>query len=340
MTAALLVQRAGPGVTVQDSGRPGYLAQGLSRGGAADRLALAEGAALLGQDETLAALEIPASFLTVEATAPLRIALTGMPMRAMAEGAALAWNASHLLPAGTRLELSGSAGGYSYLHLGGGLALPALLGAASAHLAAGLGATLRPGDVLPLGPDPGTGTGHRLIPLPRFDGGTLRIVPSLQTGLFDPETRQRFETTRFVKDARANRMGQRLMPDGLGFSFAAGLTVLSEIIVPGDIQITGDGTPFVLLSECQTTGGYPRIGTLLPCELPRLVQAPPGAALRFRFVPLEEAVAAERAEADRRATLRQVLLPLRRDPRDIPDLLAYQLISGVTSGDDLERRSA
>ncbi|MEZ5771832.1 MAG: carboxyltransferase domain-containing protein [Defluviimonas denitrificans] len=49
MTRALLIHRAGPAMTVQDLGRPGYLARGLSRGGAADRLALRQGAALLGQ---------------------------------------------------------------------------------------------------------------------------------------------------------------------------------------------------------------------------------------------------------------------------------------------------
>ena len=58
MSAALMVHRTGPGVTVQDQGRPGYLALGLSRGGAADRLALSEGAALLGQSDTCAVLEM------------------------------------------------------------------------------------------------------------------------------------------------------------------------------------------------------------------------------------------------------------------------------------------
>ena len=49
MSAKLVIHRAGPGVTVQDLGRTGYLAQGLSRGGAADPLSIAEGAALLSR---------------------------------------------------------------------------------------------------------------------------------------------------------------------------------------------------------------------------------------------------------------------------------------------------
>ncbi|MCC5957085.1 MAG: urea amidolyase, partial [Natronohydrobacter sp.] len=165
-------------------------------------------------------------------------------------------------------------------------------------------------------------------------------VETPQTALFPPDMRARFTETRFRKDARGNRMGQRLIQDGAGFGLDAGLKILSEIIVPGDIQITGDGTPFVLLSECQTTGGYPRIGTVLPCDLPRLVQAPQGADLWFRFVSLDEAIALEQAEATRRAGLRRALRPLIRDPHDIADLLAYQLISGVTCGDELEREGA
>lgn len=333
----LHVHRVGPGVTVQDMGRTGYLAQGLSRGGAADMLALYEGAALLGQDASLAALEIAGSFASVMATRPISIALTGAPMRALCDGAPLVWNASHAVPAGARLDLTALAGGYSYLHLGGGIAADQVLGARSAHLAAGLGQMLKPGDRLTLGADDGTRVGQTLTPLARFEGGTLRMVETPQTGLFPPDLKDRFTATRFRKDARGNRMGQRLTQPGAGFTLDAGLNILSEIIVPGDIQITGDGTPFVLLSECQTTGGYPRIGTVLPCDLPRLVQAPPGSNLRFTFVSLPEAVALEQAEAQRRAHLRRALRPLIRDPHDIADLLAYQLVSGVTRGDELER---
>ncbi|TVS03335.1 MAG: biotin-dependent carboxyltransferase [Rhodobacteraceae bacterium] len=336
--AEVTIQQAGPGVTVQDLGRPGFLAQGLSRGGAADRLALLEGAALLGQDSHLAAIEIAGSFLSITVPAPVRIALTGAPMRAFCDGDPLVWHASHALPAGARLKMSGSRGGYSYLHFGGGLGVAQVLGARSAHLGAGIGRMLEAGDRLPLGRERGSTTGMTFDPFDRFDGGLLRMVETPQTQLFPQAQRERFTETVFRKDARANRMGQRLANDGDGFGLQAGLSILSEAIVPGDIQITGDGAPFVLLSECQTTGGYPRIGTVLPCDLPRLLQAPASAALRFAFVTFEEAVALERAEANRRADLGKHLQPLIRDPHDMSDLLAYQLISGVTDGDDLERK--
>src|SRR6056297_3470722 len=252
MSRALIVHQAGPGVTVQDSGRPGYLAYGLSRGGAADRLALYEGAALLGQAPEMAALEMAGTGGTFEATEDMRIALTGAPMRAHRDGAPLAWNASHPLPARGRRTI--------------GPATPGVLGARSAHLAAGIGAALVAGDTLPVGEDRSGETGLLLDPDDRFSGGEVRVVAGYQTPMFPDDEVTRFEETRFTRDARGNRMGVRLSPEGEGFAARAGLTVLSEAIVPGDIQITGDGAPFVLMAECQTTGGYPRIGAVLPCD--------------------------------------------------------------------------
>ncbi|MGR3762228.1 5-oxoprolinase subunit C family protein (plasmid) [Roseobacteraceae bacterium NS-SX3] len=333
MSGTLTILRAGPGVTVQDGGRSGWLEYGLSRGGAADRLALAEGAALLGQSSDLAVIEMAGMGGEFEADTDLRIAITGAPMRASIDGTAIAWNASHPLPAGARLSIGAvRSGSYGYLHIGGGISAPQRLGARSAHLAAGIGAPLTAGDRLQTGADKGRGAGMCLPPDTRFEGGTVRIVESLQTRLFPEPELRRFEAAAFRRGARGNRMGVPL-EGGAGFQPEGGRTVLSEVIVPGDIQITGDGTPYVLLSECQTTGGYPRIGTVVPCDLPLLAQAPAGARLQFRFIPLEEALALERAEASRRAALKSKCRPLIRDPRSIPDLLSYQLISGAIAGD-------
>ena len=338
MTRALNIHTASPGVTVQDKGRTGFLAQGLSRGGAVDLLALAEGAALLGQPDTCAVLELAGGAVALSASQDMRVALTGADMRATLDGTPLVWGASHALPQGARLEISPLRGGFGYLHLGGGLEPAERLGAASAHLAAGIGRAVQAGDTIAVGRDRGHRTGM-CLPNAVMDT-TLRLVPSLQTALFGQDALDRLEATRFTKDARGNRMGQRLVPDGEGFATAEGLSILSETIVPGDIQITGDGMPYVLLSECQTTGGYPRIGTVLPCDLPKLLRAGPGSLFQLRFVTLEDGAALERAEVARRAGLSRNLQALLRDPRDMPDLLSYQLVSGVTAGDELERESA
>ncbi|QCO57080.1 urea amidolyase (plasmid) [Pseudorhodobacter turbinis] len=329
----LHILSVGPGVTVQDLGRSGHIASGLSQGGAADRLALAEGAALLRQPPDLAALEMAGFGGSFTATAPLRIALTGAPMAAAIDGAPIAWNASHLLPAGETLTIGGArAGVYGYLTLGGGIDTVPVLGARAAHLAAGIGTVLEAGQSLPLGPDLGGPVGEVLPVQDRFQGGTARILASLQTDLFDAETLARFTRTCFCRDARANRQGVRLVPEGEGFGLSSGQSILSEIITKGDIQIPGDGAPYVLLPEAQTTGGYPRIGTVIPADLPMLAQIPAGAAVRFAFVTLDQALDIEAKDRAMRLSLAARCHPRLRAPEDIADLLSYQLISGMITG--------
>lgn len=332
--SGLRILRIGPAASVQDPGRPGLLAQGVSQGGAADTLALAEGAALLRQHPGLAALEMGGMGGEFEATGPLRIALTGAPMAAAVDGEALAWNASHRLEAGQHLTIGAArAGVYGYLHLGGGIAAEPLLGARAVHLMAGLGRTAEAGDLLRAGPDQNRETGLFLPAEERFQGGELRIVESFQSHLFPEDVRARFAATAFSRGSRANRMGAEMVSDGAGFAAEGQLNILSEVILPGDVQMTGGGKPFVLLRECQTTGGYPRIGTVLPCDLPRVAQAQAGAALRFRWISLEEGL---EIQAEFEKTLRGLpssCRPLVRDPEAVGDLLSYQLISGAVSAD-------
>ncbi len=334
MSRVLTILRGHPGMTVQDRGRPGLLVQGLSRGGAADLRALAEGAALLGQPPDTAAIEMAGTGGIFQADVPLRIALTGAPMQATLEGAPLAWNGSHLLHAGQRLSIGAARrGNYGYLHVGGGIATEPVLDSRAAHLTAGLGAPLEDGSRLPVGDDTGTTVGLALDPGDRFSGGTLRIVPSVQTDRFSADDLSRLEATDFTRDPRSNRMGVRLGFAGAPFVPRDQLNLLSEIIVPGDIQVTGDG-PFVLLGECQTTGGYPRIATVLPCDMARVAQAGARDVIRFTFVTRDEALHLHRADRDDLARLPKKTRPLVRDPHDIRDLLSYQLIDGVVKGDE------
>lgn len=337
MTAEAVFHRAGPGLTVQDLGRPGHIARGLSRGGAADRLALFEAAALMGLDEPTAAIEMAGAGGEIEVTRATRIALTGAPMRTTLDGRALAWHASHALEPGQRLSIGGAeAGAYAYLTFAGGIETDPWLGSRSAHLAAGIDRRIGAGDRLPFGPDPEPGARPLLLdPEPRFSGGTIHVMPGPQTALFSDEVRRRFFATDFRRAPEANRQGVRLSHDGEGFAADMVGGIASDFIGPGDVQLTGEGVPFVLLSESQTTGGYPRIATVIAADLPRIAQAPAGAPIRFTEVTVEAADALYRSEEAILSGLRRTPRPLTRDPSEVADLLSYQLISGATPGDDL-----
>lgn len=332
MSGHLTVLSAGPALTLQDMGRHGYLAFGLTRGGAADRLALHEGAALLSQSADLAAIEMVGMGGKFRADTDTIIALTGAQMSADIDGTALVWNASHSLPAGATLTIGGAQKGtYGYLSVAGGIETPRVMGARSSHLTAGVGAALEAGQTLPLGPAKTSRAGYLIEAEPRLSGGEVRVVASVQTAQFSEETLQRFTQTTFRRDPRGNRQGVRMASESDGFFVDGGLSIVSEVISEGDIQITGDGAPYVLMCECQTTGGYPRIGNVIPSDLPRVAQAAAGTELRFRFLTLESA---REIEAKARAALKSLparLRPRVRDPHDIADLLSYQLVSGVVS---------
>lgn len=314
------VLSCGPMVTVQDRGRPGHLSRGLARGGAADRRALDEADALLGAAG--AGIEAPGSALKLRIDGDVTVALTGAPMTASVDGRALTWNTAQPLQAGAVLDLRPTGQGvYSYVHVAGGLGTAEVMGSRAAHLIAGIGHVLAPGDRLPC--QASQARAQKVDATPRLGGGVLRLVPTPQTRLFPEAELERFCATAFTRDLRGNRQGVKLSMEGSGFATEGQLNLLSDFILPGDVQMTGDGVPYILGPECQTTGGYPRIGTVIEADLPRALQAVPGAGLTFRFVTPEVARAARPGKPKVR--------PLIRDPAEVPDLLTRQLISGVVS---------
>lgn len=325
---SVLVESAGPVVSVQDGGRRGALGLGLSRGGAADREGWLAGVALLEQGEQAAAIEMAGIGGRFQFECDMRIALTGALMRTRLNNVPLEWNAAHVVPAGGVLDIGvAEQGTYGYLALAGGIDTEVELGGRGFHKIAGLGRAVEAGDRLRVLPDAGFEKGpQRLMPRPA-PNGPIRVMPGPQTDLFAPETRRLFETLTFQRSPKANRQGARLDYDGPAFSTEAQLNQVSDFISEGDIQMTGGGTPYVLLADCQSMGGYPRIGTVLPSDLSRVAQAGIGERLSFRFVTCEEAEAAWESDADILARLRKRCGPAVRDPREIADLLSYELVS-------------
>ncbi len=333
--ARLKILSCGDHASIQDFGRPGYLTQGLSKSGAADCLALEEGAVLLGQVSGDGVLEMAGFGGVFQAEGDIKIALTGAPMNADLDGTPLAWNAAHHLPDGAVLRLGGvRAGTYAYLSVAGGFDTSVFLKARAAHHAIGIGEAVVAGGTLPISPHQKPFISQKLDVDDRFQGGCIHIVASVQTDLFSSIELARFENTIFTRDIRANRMGVKLDFEGAPFQVSNQLKILSEIIVPGDIQMTGDGRPFVLMPECQSTGGYPRIGTVLPSDLPKIAQAGLDAAITFRFLSLEQALEYENRHIERVSQLSNRLHPLLQDPYKMSNLLSLQLIGGVVSAFD------
>ncbi|MEM9320962.1 MAG: urea amidolyase [Pseudomonadota bacterium] len=321
----LVVEQVGPAVSLQDAGRPGGLGLGLSRSGAADRSAYLAALALADAELGAAAVEMAGFGGRFRFEASCRFALAGAQMRAQLDGRPVVWSAAHWAEAGAVLDIGAAETGvYGYFLPGGGVITPEALGGRGYHRIAGLGAPLAAGDRLPLAPSPASLATK--LPEPLVKTGPIRVMPGPQTALFHAVTRARFEATTFARSTKANRQGVRLDQSGEPFSAGEQLQQVSDFIAEGDIQMTGDGTPYVLLADCQTMGGYPRIGTVIPADLPRIAQLLPGDEVRFQFISARDAEVLWRSDEARLQTLKAEVAPLVRDPHEMADLLSYEFI--------------
>ncbi len=296
------IQILEPGLltTIQDLGRPGNMRHGVSPGGALDRGALILGNLLCGNDPGAGAIEITLTGPRLRFTAPIVVALTGADLGARLDGAPLPLWKPVAVQSGNEIAFDQGhkgRGSRAYLCVAGGIVVPPVLGSRSTDLAARLGGlegrALRAGDRLTWGRPSGPTSAllsHRLVGSPPTygDGAPIRVVLGPQQDRFTKKGIAAFLSGTYTVSPKGDRMGVRLI-DGPAIAHRRGADLISEGIVPGSIQVPGDGQPIALLAACQTMGGYPKIATVIGADLDRLAQARPGE--RIRFVAVEPAAA-------------------------------------------------
>ena len=339
-SAALLVRAAGPGTTIQDLGRVGWQRFGVTTAGAMDRLALQVANRLVGNPPGEAAIEflLQGGEFVVE-TDSLRLAVTGADAALAIDGEPAAGWCSHRLRQGQVIRIGAARGGvYAYLAVAGGFDLPPVLGSRSTHVRSGIGGyggrALRAGDRLPLLASTAPGGQERCLPegeRPHYRR-TVRAVLGPQDDYFTGAGIDTLFGAEYEVTMQSDRMGIRLA--GPGIEHAKGFNIISDGITAGCIQVPGAGAPIILMADRQSTGGYPKIATVISADLPAVAQCPPGARLRFAPVGIEEAQAARRAQDEWLRTVPARLVAAREAGGvDLERLLEANLISGVTAGD-------
>jgi 5-oxoprolinase (ATP-hydrolysing) subunit C len=291
---AIVITRAGPLCTVQDAGRFGMLRHGVSASGPMDRAAFERCAIWLGGAGAAGIEFTRAGFTFTVDGGGLGAAFDGgvFTLRRNGETSAV-WPTRLMLRDGDIVEISpGPYGNYGYVRFDRELNLPALMGSQATNTVAGLGGfegrALRAGDRMEFGET--AQRGMSLHPsAAKVEEGPIRVIWGLHADLFDAGTRERFAGVAFRVSTRIDRMGARL-EDGAGvFSGQAALSLVSDAVVAGDIQILGEGTPIVLLRDHQPTGGYPRIATVVSADFDRFAQMRPGTEVRFEPMTLQRA---------------------------------------------------
>lgn len=305
--SALLVKDCGPRTSIQDEGRFGWQRYGVAPSGAMDRLALAAANTLVGNGPGAAALEfmLLGGALTAEG-ARLRVAVTGAPCSLAIDGKPALHSATLLLEAGQTLMIGPMQQGvYAYCAVAGGFDLPPQLGSLSLHQRAALGGfrgrNLQAGDRIPLNGAPLDAPLLALPPLALDRDAPIRVVMGPQDDDFTKAGIEAFLAGTYRVSQEADRMGYRL--EGAPIAHARGYNIVSDGIVSGSVQVPGSGQPIVMMADRQTTGGYPKIATVISADLRLVAQRRPGDAIRFAAVSAEEGEAAARERAHDMATL-------------------------------------
>lgn len=292
-TAKIMITRTSPLTTVQDFGRKGHFGAGISASGPMDALSFARGGALLKTGAT-SGIEFTSNGLafTLEG-GDVRAAFTGGSSTLRINGTTREWGSVIELNAGDNIDLQpGKAGNYGYVRFDQDIDVPLVLDSRATNLVVGLGGfegrALVQGDVLGLTDTTG-GSAPMAAELTADSEALFRFVWGIHAERFSEAARAAFAATPFKISSKLDRMGVRLTDSAGIFQSEQILSLVSDPVVPGDIQILGDGTPIVLMRDHQPTGGYPRIGTLISTDLSRFAQMRPGREVRFEPVSVEHA---------------------------------------------------
>jgi antagonist of KipI len=307
----VIVKSAGFLTSVQDLGRTGYRQSGVSLGGALDSFALRVANALVGNDDSAAGLELTFGSVRLRFADDRIVAWCGGAFTVRIGDQDLPAGHAALVARDQELILAAPpAGSRAWLAFSGGIDVAPVLGSRSTDLRGNFGGhegrALRDGDTLPLFKERRFATavlvGRRLqTAAPWISEGSapapwavianrdrfLRIVRGPDRDRFTPEAQASLGATPFLVTPDSDRMGARL--EGPNLERVDSGDLLSEAVAPGTLQVPPNGKPILLLGDCQTIGGYPKIAHVITVDLPIAAQLWPGDLVRFHEVSLAEA---------------------------------------------------
>jgi antagonist of KipI len=294
------VIKPGLSTTLVDSGRTGYRRIGIGPGGAMDCFAMNIANGLVGNELRSATLEIhfPSPEFMFQHSHVVAVCGKGFDVRLNNELVPL-WR-PFLIGQGSTLKFERASGGRAYLAVRGGWKAREWLGSLSTHTgihAGGFdGRPLQKGDVLEISETFEATYESKVLPwgisrgeldavyLPSHE---IRCLSGPEATILSNASRETFFMSTFTIGRQSNRMGYRL--EGPPLRPETTNELVSSPVDAGTIQLFPDGNITILMADHQTSGGYPRIGSVLKADLPKLAQLMPGEEIRFKSASFLEA---------------------------------------------------
>lgn len=341
--ATLTVLAPGLLSTIQDHGRFGLRNLGVPWSGAMTPVWQQLANALVGNSQRHSIIECFEGGLKLKTGgAPMRLAVMAatdlkMHLEVGESSTPIKPGRSYTVPPDTRIQLN-STGSFRHAVIAiFGLETREQLGSASTYAKAGLGGidgnALKAGDSLQVSGSPQGPDLECIDPVSAaYQSHRLRVVMGPQDDHFSPAGIDTFLSTEYTLGTEADRMGARLTGLPLEHRDEAARDIVSDAIIPGSIQVPGNGQPIVLLNDAHTAGGYPKIATVISIDLPLLGLQRTGSLYRFEAMSVEEAITAVRQQSTDVQKAISRMTPVRDFTLTTEILLAHNLIDGVTDG--------
>jgi len=301
--SSVYVVKPGLLTTVQDRGRWGSQSLGVSVSGPMDSYSHRLANAIAGNDAGAATLEVTLSGPELAFDDTRTVAVTGAEFEVTVDGRPVAMRSALDVSAGSLLRFGRRVRGTrAYVAVSGGITTPRALGSRSTHLPSAVGGldgrALRAGDSLPLGePLQSPRPVRRSQPVESSstwtlpDGrATLRVLPGPQLDRFVRTAWDVLQSAPYVVANDSNRIGYRLV--GPSLKTPGKLDLISDATPLGVLQVPPSGQPILLMADCQTTGGYPKIAAVISADVSVAGQLGPGDTVRFVACSTREALSA------------------------------------------------
>jgi biotin-dependent carboxylase-like uncharacterized protein len=291
------ILKAGMFSTIQDRGRFGHQARGISVSGAMDQISFKLANILVGNDENMPCIEMTVKGDKIQFESDGVIALTGSDMDFRINGCRVNINRTLFINKGDVLD-SGffKAKKLAYMSVRGGYEVDNIMGSSSTFLRAAIGGhegrKLMDGDVLSypeleVSMSKTAEVSQEIIDsiyLPR----KIRFSYGNEKDRFTETGIDTFLNSTYTIQNDSDRMGYRFSGDTV--EHVTDGDIISGGINFGSIQIPGNGQPIVMMADRQTTGGYTKIGQVIQADLPFLSQKKPQETVEFESVTVEEAI--------------------------------------------------
>jgi len=293
--AAVRVLRPGLFTTVQDLGRWGWQSRGVSVAGPMDVFAHRRANALVGNPREAATFEVTLAGPELEFEDARFVAVCGASFALTVDGRDVPVEALFQVAGAGRLAFgTRHRGARAYVAIDGGVDTTPVLGSRATHAPSSMGGfngrALAAGDRVPLGPAARRAARTQPHLTPPAGDAVVRVLSGPQDDYFVGDVFEALASAPYTVGVQSNRIGFRL--EGPSLLHTRRPDIISDPAPIGSVQVPASGQPIVLMADRQTTGGYPKLATVISADVGVMGQLAPGDAVRLRRCTLQEALGA------------------------------------------------